>query len=196
VATGLGLAAPGPTLETTVIEPSPTRSQLGGTWPTDGRVVCIVADPDGDLGALPAVRRALLDADVLRLVIAPVGGLLPDGTAVQRTFLTGRSVELDALILLGSPAPGSDAVPARDAKAGAAGDTTVFDPRVSPMLEETFRHSKAIAGAGDGAALLAGLGYELSPDVVTSDDADVEVEQLLALLATHRVWERFPASVG
>ena len=32
------------------------------------------------------------------MVIAPTGGTLPDGTGVQRTFLTARSVEFDALL--------------------------------------------------------------------------------------------------
>jgi len=122
--------------------------------------------------------------------------MLPDGTAVQRTFLTARSVEFDALLLLGCPPPGSDAMPARDAKAGAGTDAPAVDPRISLMLEEAFRHCKAVAGTGDGAVLLNGLGYDGTAGVVTDDDADGVVEQLLTLMASHRAWERFPASVG
>jgi catalase len=153
-------------------------------------------DADGDLSSLPAVRRSLLASDVLPLVVAPVGGLLPDGTAVQRTFLTARSVEFDALLLLGSPAPAADALPARDAKAGAAVETIALDPRVSLMLEESFRHCKALAGAGEGAALLDMLGYAGEAGVVGGDDPEEVVAELLALMASHRAWERFPASVG
>lgn len=35
---------------------------------------------------------------------------------VQRTFATARSVEFDAILLAGAPAPGADATGARDAK--------------------------------------------------------------------------------
>jgi catalase len=195
VAAGLGLPAPEATLEVTVPDPSPALSQVGQTWPADGRMVGVVVDPDGDLGSLQAVRRALLAANVMPLVVAPVGGVLPDGTAVQRTFLTARSVEFDALLLLGSPPPGADALPARDAKAGAPVETPAVDPRVSLMLEEAFRHCKAMAGIGDGAALLAGLGYDGSVGVVSDQDAEAVVSQLLTLMASHRAWDRFPASV-
>jgi catalase len=196
VAAGLGLPAPEADVEVVGSEPSPALSQVGGTWPADGRVVALVVDPDGDLASLPGVRRSLLAAGVLPLVVAPVGGLLPDGTAVQRTFLTTRSVEFDAVVLLGSPAPAADALPARDAKAGAAVETIAVDPRVSLLLDEVFRHCKAIAGVGAGAALLDALGYTGSAGVVSAEEPDDVVEELLTLMGSHRVWERFRAAVG
>ncbi len=75
---------------------------------------------------------------------------------VQRTFATGRSVELDALLLLDAPPPAPDALESRDEKA--AGEVSV-DPRVLLLAEECFRHSKAVAatGAGADALLAAGL---------------------------------------
>jgi catalase len=195
VAAGLGLPAPEPTVEPTEREPSPALSQLGRTWPADGRTVGLVVDPEGDLGALSGVRSALLSADVLPLVIGPTGGVLPDGTAVQRTFLTGRSVELDAVVLLGRPAPAADALPARDSKAG-DDLATSLDPRVGLMLEEAFRHCKVLGGLGAGRDALAEAGYTDEWDgVLVGDDADEFVDSLLELMSHHRAWERFATSV-
>ncbi len=195
VAAGLGLPAPEPTVEPIESEPSPALSQLGRTWPADGRMVGLVVDPEGDLGALSGVRGALLSADVLPLVIGPTGGVLPDGTAVQRTFLTGRSVELDAVVLLGRPAPAADALPARDSKAG-DDLATSLDPRVGLMLEEAFRHCKVLGGLGAGRDALAEAGYtDEWAGVLVGDDADEFVDSLLQLMSHHRAWERFATRV-
>jgi catalase len=50
--------------------------------------------------------------------------------------------------------------------------------------------------AGRGAALLDALGYDGAPGVVSGDDTDGVVEQLLTLLGSHGAWERFPVSIG
>jgi catalase len=136
-------------------------------------MVGLVVDPDGDLGALPSIRQALLSAGATPLVIAPRGGTLPDGTAVQRTLLTGRSVELDALVLLGSPAP---------------------DPRLDLMIDEAFRHAKTIAATGAGRTLLEDTPYAAAPGVLLVDEPAEVPERLLEHLAGHRVWDRFPVS--
>jgi len=150
VAQGLGLPAPTTTAEPARITPSPAVSQIGRTWPTDGRVIGIVVDPAG-LDGVRVVREAILAADMVPLLIAPTGGPLDSdsGLVAQRTFLTARSTEFDALLLAGSPPPGPDAVPSRDAKAGAPGDGAV-DPRVLLMIDECYRHSKAIGAWGTG----------------------------------------------
>ncbi|WP_374117563.1 catalase [Streptomyces sp. XM83C] len=62
VAEGLGLPAPEPTEPLADVEPSPALSQLGRTWPTDGRIVGIVTGPDGDLDGVRAVREAVVEA--------------------------------------------------------------------------------------------------------------------------------------
>ena len=49
VAAGLGLPAPEATVPLVDLDPSPALSQVGDTWPTDGRMIGIVVDPDGDL---------------------------------------------------------------------------------------------------------------------------------------------------
>ncbi|MER5646377.1 catalase [Streptosporangium sp. NPDC002524] len=211
VAQGLGLPAPAPAGPLPPVEPSIALSQLGRTWPTVGRVIGIVADENSDLDAVRAVRRTILDGGMVPLVIAPAGGLLGAGGAdpvtVQRTFATARSVEFDALLLAGAPAPGKDAYGARDAKAGgglpvAAG----VDPRVLLMLAEAFRHAKPLGGWGDAGRALGAAGIDTSaPGVlVTGDDGDGDgngggdraLEGIVRLLGQHRVWERFPPAVA
>ncbi|MFD0887893.1 catalase, partial [Streptosporangium algeriense] len=61
VAQGLGLPVPKPVNSLPSVNPSPALSQVGRSWPTTGRIIGIVADGDGDLAAVEAVRRAVLD---------------------------------------------------------------------------------------------------------------------------------------
>lgn len=192
VAQGLGLPAPEPTVEYDEPTASPALSQLGETWPADGRMIGIVADPAGDLDAVDEVRRAVLAAGMVPLVIGPHGGDLGNGLVAQRTFGTARSVEFDAVLLGGAAPPAPDAVVARDTKAGGSAATAV-DPRVLLLVEECFRHSKAVGAWGPGQAVLdasacAGAG------VVTGDDASVVLAEVQELLGLHRVWERFAAT--
>ncbi|MCA2216584.1 catalase [Jidongwangia harbinensis] len=194
VATGLGLPAPEPTVPLADVAPSPVLSQIGREWPADGRIIGIVVDPDGDLDGVRAVRREVFAAGLVPLLIAPHGGLVGD-LPVQRTFATGRSVEFDAVLLAGAPVPAPDALPARDAKAGAAGPATV-DPRVLLLVEECWRHAKAIGAWGAGVTVLQQAGVSGTPGVVTADSGTEAFAAVQQLLAAHRVWERFPASVA
>ena len=98
-------------------------------------------------------------------------------------------MEFDAVLVGGAAPPAPDAVVSRDSKAGDAA-TTGTDPRVVLLLEECFRHSKAIGAWGAGvpvleAARCAGEG------VVSSETASEVVTQVHELLGSHRVWERF-----
>jgi catalase len=196
VATGLGLPAPEPTEPLADVVPSPALSQLGQVWPPDGRLVGIVVDPDGDLDGLAAVRTAVFAATMVPLLIGPHGGTLPNGTPLQRTFLTARSVEFDAVLLAGAPVPAPDAMPGRDAKAGAASPRTV-DPRVRLLVEEAFRHAKVIGAWGAGVDALTASGCTAGDvGVVTGDDGSEVFAGVLELLGSHRVWDRFPASIG
>ncbi|KUL30758.1 catalase [Actinoplanes awajinensis] len=192
VATGLGLPAPEPTVPLAEVTPSPVLSQLGQTWPGDGRTIGIVVDPDGDLDDLEAVRGAVFAAGMVPLVIAPHGGKV-GGVAVQRTFAATRSVEFDAVLLAGAPLPAPDALPARDAKAG--GSATV-DPRVLLLVEECWRHAKAVGAWGAGATVLRETGVADTPGVVTAKTGEEAFAAVHELLAAHRVWERFPAPVA
>ncbi|GII81634.1 catalase [Sphaerisporangium rufum] len=194
VATGLGLPAPEPDRPLVEPEPSPALSQVGKEWPAAGRMIGIVADDGADLGALAELRTAVFAAGMVPLLIAPHGGMLGE-LPVQRTFATARSVEFDALVLAAAPAPAPDALPARDAKAGAGGAAAV-DPRVSLLVEECWRHAKAIAGFGAGTAVLERTGVAGTPGVVSAGSATDAFAEVQRLLAAHRVWERFPASVA
>jgi catalase len=156
----------------------------------DGRIIGIVATEGSDVGA---VRQAVLDAGMLPLIVAPHGGKL-GGLDVQRTFDTARSVEFDAVLVAAAPPPAPGAIPARDAKAGAPGAAPV-DPRVLLLIDEAWRHAKAIGAWGDGAALIEQTGAAGTPGVVTAGDGLSAFTAVRELLADHRVWDRFPASL-
>ncbi|WP_200421890.1 catalase [Streptomyces sp. Y2F8-2] len=199
VAAGLGLPAPEATVPIVAVDPSPALSQVGETWPLDGRVIGVVTDGSTDLDGLRTVRDAVFTAGMVPLVIAPTGGKLdPDGEpiSVQRSFATARSVEYDAVLVVGAPAPAPDAYGARDAKAGEPGADGSVDPRVLLMLAEAFRHGKAIGGwAGAEAALQAAGVPTDAPGVVTAQTGSGALQQISGLLTKHRVWERFASRV-
>ena len=191
VAAGLGLPAPEPTVPLVDLVPSPALSQIGGSWPTEGRMIGIVVDPSGDLEGVETVAAAVKAAGMVPLVVAPHGGVLPTGMSIQRSFGATRSVEFDAVLLAGSPVPAPDAVVVRDTKAGESG-TPLLDPRVVLLLQECFRHAKVIGawGAGIEALQIAGILPE-EAGVVTGDDAGEVFTAVHGLLGSHRVWERF-----
>ena len=196
-----GYPAPEPTIppaEDVFI--SPALSQIGGTWPTDGRKIGIIADETSDLDGVRELRQAIDAAGMVPLVIGPHGGMLGGGSGtpfpVQRSFLTARSVEFDAVLVAGAPAPAPDATPAYDAKA-ASGEAHTdpslapIDPRMTMLVAEAYRHSKAIGAWGDGAAVLAQAGAG-GAGVVVADSPAAALEEVRELLSRHRVWDRFP----
>jgi catalase len=194
VATALGLPAPAPTVPLTEPTPSPALSQLGAEWPPDGRIIGVVVDADNLDGDIDTVRDEIFAAGMVPLLIAAHGGMIGD-LPVQRTFATARSVEFDALLVAGAPEPAPDALPVRDATAGAPSDALI-DPRVSLLLDEAWRHAKAIGGWGAGATVLDRAGLARTPGVVTGGSGSETLTELQRLLAAHRTWERFPARVG
>jgi catalase len=176
VAAGLGLPAPkgtppgdltlSPALSQVVTEPGPIA----------GRKIGILADGGSDLAGIATLIKALKAQGAEGLVIAPVGGVLKIGrrsVIVERTYLTARSIEFDALVV-------------------AAGTSADPDIKVALLLQEAFRHCKAIAAWGDGAALLDACG--ISPDVPgvqVSDSMGARfAAQLVAAVGLHRVWDR------
>ncbi|WP_415394703.1 catalase [Rhodococcus globerulus] len=172
VAAGLGLPAPKPSVPfDDAPMPSSALSQIGAQWPVTGRVIGIVADENSDLAAVTAAVSAIAADAMVPLVIGPHGGeLVSDSVTVpvSRTFDTARSIEFDALLLAGAPA----------------------DPRVNILLSEMFRHGKAIGGWNDGITLLGNAGIADSDGVVTGEDGPSALEQVVTLLASHRVWSR------
>ncbi|MBO1330502.1 catalase [Streptomyces sp. VRA16 Mangrove soil] len=193
VAAGLGLPVPQPTEPFRDATPSPALSQLGHTWPLDGRLIGIVTDGTHDLDGVRAVREAVSSVGMVPLVIAPAGGKLdPDGEpiVVQRTFATARSIEFDALLVCGAPRAGADAFPARSAKAKDAAEG--LDPRLRLLLDEAFRHGKAIGGwAGADRALEEAALPVDAPGIVLADSGPAALDRMTDLLSKHRVWERF-----
>ena len=173
VAAGLGLQPPASNDSATDVEPSPALSQLGGEWPVEGRVVGILAGEGSDPQMVAAAVAAVSRQGMTPLVIADVGGQLGSGTAalpVQRTLLTGRSTELDAL---------------------AVADGRTSTPKTDLMISEMFRHCKAIGGWGTASAVLDHAGIPGDGDgIVVADDPSEVITQLTALLTRHRVWDR------
>ncbi|WP_110182628.1 catalase [Nocardioides solisilvae] len=193
VATALGLPAPAPTEALDAAEPSPALSQVGGEWPPDGRVVGILLGEDADMKEVATVRAAVHESGMVAFLIGPHGGTI-DGMPMQRSLATGRSVELDALLVASKPAPAPDALTVRDEKAGAPAFTS--DPRAVMMVQECFRHSKAVGAWGAGVELLDEAGVSGAVGVVSADSGSAALTQLSALMAEHRVWGRFATQVG
>ena len=59
---------------------------------------------------------------------------------------------------------------------------------------EAFRHCKAIAAWGDGAAILASAGITTEdPGIAVADDVDKTfTATLVSALGMHRAWDRAP----
>jgi catalase len=173
VAAGLGLQPPAPSGPAAEVEPSPALSQVGGEWPVEGRIVGILAGVDSDPAMVAAAVAAVSEQAMTPLVIADTGGQLGTGDAavpVQRTLLTGRSIELDAL---------------------AVADGRTSTSKTDLMIGEMFRHDKAIGVWGTGSAVLDHAGVPADGDgVVVAAGPSELIAQLTALLTHHRVWAR------
>ncbi|GAA1490786.1 catalase [Brachybacterium sacelli] len=198
VAAALGMPAPGPTVpaddegDGQVITSGPL-SQLGGTWPTDGRMIGIVVDPDGENSDLLALHEEIVSASMTPVVIAPRGGEVA-GVPVGRTLGTAASVEFDALLLAGAPLSAPDSRPSVDPKAGAPSSGEV-EPRVGKLIDECWRHAKALGAWGAGRQALEAHTAPGGAGLVLGDDPFTVLGEIRSLLGAHRVWERFPAAV-
>ncbi|MEV6286132.1 catalase [Kribbella sp. NPDC051770] len=175
VAEGLGLPAPsGAPVE---VEPSPALSQvLAEPGPITGRVIGVFAGPGADLAGVTKLRRAVEAQGAVLRLLAPIGGTLKKGRSehiVERTLLTTRSIEYDALVV-----------------AGGIPDFT--DVKLSVLLGELFRHCKVIGAWGDGDQVLAAAGIDTgAPGIVLGESpAKAFTTELLNAVGLHRVWER------
>ena len=179
VAAGLGLPVPSgsPAADTAL---SPALSQVvTEPGPIAGRKIGIIADAGADLAGIAAIRKAAAKLGATALVIAPVGGALGSGArteTVDRTLLTTRSVEFDALVVADGTAPAADI-------------------KLTVLLQEAFRHCKALGAWGDGTKVLEVAGIAAgAPGVVTSNAAGKSfTDQLAAAVGLHRAWDRAPA---
>jgi catalase len=179
VAEGLGLPAPAPLSPPADVEPSPALSQLVTVpGPVLGRLVGVVVTDGADLSGVAKLKAALEKQGAQLLVVAPHGGTVTRGRAsvvVDRTFVTVRSIELDAVVV-------------------ADGAGALTDVKVRQLLDEAYRHSKAVGAWGDGVHLLEAAGVDLErPGVLVSDSASAASrKELLTALGRHRAWDRFP----
>jgi catalase len=178
VAAGLGLPAPkGSPAKDVVL--SPALSQVvTEPGPIDGRKIGIIADAGSDLDGIAKIRKAAKKLGAEVLVIAPIGGELTDGTTteiIERTLLTTRSIEFDALVV-------------------ADGTTPTNDIKLVLLLQEAFRHCKGMGAWGTGAAILAAAGIATDgPGVCTADSVTKAfTDELAAGLGLHRAWDRAP----
>ena len=175
VADNLGLPHPA-AQDVADVQPSKALSQLGGTWPIDGRQVGVLISTDLDDASAKAVGALVDDlfaAGTTPLLVAEKGGTVNLGgkdVSISRTYLTASSIEFDAAIVVNPPAK----------------------PDVATMLGEFERHKKAIVAVGDtGAEALEGARVPADqPGIVAVDTADAAAEPVKELLASHRVWER------
>ena len=195
VADMLGLPAPE---AEEVREPavlSPAVSQLGKTWPLDGRNIGIVLGQQDavDVESINQLRQTIQDNNMVPVLIAPNAAPLPDGTPVQRTYLTARSVEFDALIFATTApdSPGqSPTSHGLDAKVGDPTGHADVDPRLVLLAAETYRHAKAIGFSPDSPVPAAAAISTDAPGIFVGAP-EATAPQLFDALRSHRVWERF-----
>ena len=175
VADNLGLPHPA-AQEIADVQPSPALSQVGKTWPIDGRQVGILISTDLDEASAQAVG-ALVDelfaAGTTPLLVAERGGAVTLGgrdVSISRTYLTASSIEFDAAVVVNPPAK----------------------TEVNTILGELERHKKAIVVVGEaGKQALEGARVpDDQPGIVAVDAADAAAAPVKELLASHRVWER------
>jgi catalase len=93
---------------------------------------------------------------------------------IERTFVTARSVEFDAVVV-------------------ADGAPTDNDIKSVVLLQEAFRQLKAFGAWGDGAQVLTAAGIDTAgPGVFTAETSDALAADLIAALSLHKVWDREP----
>jgi catalase len=178
VAAGLGLPAPkGKPAENITVSPALVQN-LVEPGPVDGRKIGIIADAGSDLAGIAKLVKAAEALGVTALIVAPVGGVLKAGrrnVTVDRTFATARSIEFDAVVV-------------------AAGTAAAADIKLVVLLQEAFRHCKAIAAWGDGIAVLRAARIPVKgPGIEIADEVDKAfTANLTTALGLHRAWERAP----
>ncbi len=176
VAAGLGLPAPKGAPATDAV-PSPALSQIVTTpGPIAGRVIGVVAADGADLAGITKLRRAVEAQGAVLRLLAPTGGTIRRARSTQpvdRTFLTTRSIEYDAVIV-------------------AAGNPSLKDIKLTVLLGELFRHCKVIGAWGDGDQVLTAAGIDTAaPGVLLADTvAKPYTTALFAALGLHRAWDR------
>ncbi len=191
VAAKVGAAVPAPTggngkAEGKAAPPSPALSILDTpdkqTVSAKGRKVAILAADGVDGAQIDAMKAALAGAGAEGLVLGPHLGTLAGAAgpvAVDHTLVTMPSVAFDAVFVPGG--------------AASAGRLT-GDGDAVHFLAEAYKHCKAVAVLGAGAALLeaAGIRAAGSPGLIVSPDGGVAqvADLFIEAIAGHRAWNR------
>jgi catalase len=178
VAEGLGLAAPmGQPPADDEIDLSPALSQIVEVpGPISGRKIGVVADEKSDLASIAKLREAAEQQGAQVLVIAPNGGELRRGQRVEiveRTFATARSIEFDAVLVAGRTQPTNNI-------------------RATVLLQEAYRHCKAMGAWGTGVQQLELAGIDsTAPGVVVADSVNRSyAKTVFDAVGLHRAWDR------
>jgi len=86
-------------------------------------------------------------------------------------------------------------LPSQFCLTGPVGSDAREDPLGALLLQECFRHAKAIGSWGPGSETLAGAGIDRDAvGVVTGADGDDVWSQVHPLMRQHRAWDRFAAA--
>jgi catalase len=176
VVAGLGLAAPkGKPAEDVIISPRLVQI-LAEPGPIEGRKIGVIADAGSDLAGVSKLVKSAAGLGVTALVIAPSGGVLKAGrrsVTVDRTLLTARSIEFDALVVAG-------------------GTTASTDIKLVVLLQKAFRHCKVLAAWADGVAILHAAGITpADPGIEIAGTVDTAFTTALAAgLGLYRAWDR------
>jgi len=189
VAAGLGLPAPADA-RSNHGRSSPALSQAGQPESVATRKVAVLAADGVDAGPLQELLDALRERGAICEVLAPHGGELEGGVAVDRLLTTMASVLYDAVLVAG----GTSSVETLGANGAAL-----------RYVAEAFKHGKAVGGIGAGVELLRAAalnGARLSDGelvdaagvVTLGADGDGQPEQFAQAfadaVAQHRHFER------
>jgi len=194
VALALGLPAPQPDTEVADLPASPALSQMGKKWPVDGRVLGVAVSEETDPEEVRQVMEAATANKLRPLLLAKDGGKIAEDLPADRSYLTARSVEFDAVLVLGRHRSAPNARVPLDTKAGAAGGASAagLDPRMGLLLQELYRQSKAVAyTSGELQQELAKLGIPAETPGIDQLPAAEAVPHLAEKMSLHRVWERY-----
>jgi catalase len=176
VAIGLGLPAPKGKPPQDVFVSSALSQIVDVPGPIDGRKIGIIAGAGSDLAGVAKLVTAIERLGATPLVTAPFGGVLKSGrrsVIVERTLLTARSIEYDAVVVAAGTAPSNDI-------------------KLVVLLQEAFRHCKPLGAWGDGTSALEAAGIDVdSPGVLVTEGVDKSfTDALVSAVGLHRVWDR------
>ncbi|WP_376751777.1 catalase [Corynebacterium variabile] len=176
VAEGLGLV-PGSPATTTESNPvSPALSQLGGSWPVDGRKVGVLVSENSDPADIAVTVEAVKGVGMVPLVTAVTGtataGDEESSVVPDRLYRSVRSVEYDAVII--------DSLP-----------TSSNSTEIGVILAEVVRHLKPVAVSTRASDDARRAGVDTGAEGVLSvEESSQAVPGIVEALATHRVWQR------